>query len=405
MGKRLVKAGHKVTLITSYARFPDSYNFTRPVTELEIEGINLKVLKIPYSNNMSFTRRIWAFISFALSSIKETMKTKEVDLIFTTSTPLTIAVPGILGKRFHKCPMVFEVRDLWPELPIAIGALKNPLMKRAARKLEKYAYHNSEAIVALSPGMKEGIVKTGYPEEKVTVIPNSCDIDLFDVPASRGIAFLNKHPELKGEALITYAGTLGLINGVDYLVEIASEMEKINPNIRFAIFGKGREKEKVMAKAKELGMLDKNLFIYPPLPKKEIPDLLSATTIATSLFIDLPEMWNNSANKFFDALAAGKPLMINYQGWQAKILQETGAGIVVPPNKPEETALRLNSLIQDQQKIQKAQKNAQELAYTKFNRNLLGEKLISIFEDIFSTPPDLDKANNDLKEGSNYEQD
>lgn len=380
MGRRLVNAGHKVTLITSYARFPESYNFTKPVTDLEIEGINLKVLKIPYSNNMSFTRRIWAFISFALSSIKETMKTKEVDLIFATSTPLTIAVPGIWGKRFHKCPMVFEVRDLWPELPIAIGALKNPLMKWAARRLEKCAYHNSDAIVALSPGMKEGVVKTGYQEERVAVIPNSCDIDLFNVPPSRGIAFLNKHPELKGEALVTYAGTLGLINGVDYLVEIASEMEKINPNIRFAIFGKGREKEKVMAKAKELGVLDKNLFIYPPLPKKEIPDLLSATTIATSLVIDMQELWHNSANKFFDALAAGKPVLINHKGWQAKILQETGAGIVVPPRAPKTSALLVNTFLLNSQRIKEACVSAKHLALDTFNRDNLANKLRNVLE-------------------------
>src|SRR6056297_1681368 len=284
MGKRLVKAGHEVTLITSSAYFPGSYSFQNTVTEMEIEGIKLRVLKVPYSNNMSFIRRIMSFISFAVRSISETKKCRNIDIIFATSTPLTIAIPAILGKKKHKCPMVFEVRDLWPELPIAIGALKNPLMKWASRWLEKFAYKNSDSIVALSPGMKEGVAKTGYPVEKISVIPNSCDIDLFDVPESRGEAFLEKHSELKGEALITYAGTLGIINGVDYLVDIAAAMLDINKNVRFAIFGKGREKEKVLAKAEKMGVLNRNLFIYPPLPKKEMPDLLSATTVATSLF-------------------------------------------------------------------------------------------------------------------------
>lgn len=379
MGIRLVKAGHEVTLITSSAYFPNSYSFQTTVTKMEIDGIKLKILKVPYSNNMHFIRRIMSFISFAIRSISETTKSRNVDIIFATSTPLTIAIPAVLGKKKHKCPMVFEVRDLWPELPIAIGALKNPFMKWAARWLEKFAYNNSDAIVALSPGMKEGVAKAGYPEEKISIIPNSCDIDLFDVPESRGEAFLEKYTELKGETLITYAGTLGIINGVDYLVDIAAAMFEINKNVKFAIFGKGREKQEVIGKAEKMGVLNRNLFIYPPLPKKEMPDLLSATTVSTSLFVDLPEMWNNSANKFFDALAAGKPIMINYQGWQADILDETGAGFVISPGKPEEAAITLNKFIQDKERVANARKASRKLATEKFSRDILAESLLASF--------------------------
>jgi glycosyltransferase involved in cell wall biosynthesis len=112
--------------------------------------------------------------------------------------------------------MVFEVRDLWPELPIAVGALKNPVLKKAAKWLELFAYKNADHVVALSPGMADGVIKSGYPPGGVHVIPNSCDIDFFQVSENKGQNFLNNHPELQGGPLVLYAGTLGLINGVGY---------------------------------------------------------------------------------------------------------------------------------------------------------------------------------------------
>lgn len=381
MARRFVKAGHKVTMVTSSAFFPKHYTFKKLVNSIEIEGIDLKVIKVPYSNKLPFSKRMRAFLKFAVIASYVVTKIRHVDVVFATSTPLTITIPAIVAKFWHRRPMVFEVRDLWPELPIAVGALKNPLLIYLAKKLEKTAYKNAKRIVALSPGMKEGVVKTGYPEERVVVIPNSCDVQLFNVPESFGKKFLMEHPYLQGGPLVTYAGTLGKINGVSYLVEIAERMLKIDPNVRFLIVGDGQERELVRKKAVESGVLEKNLWMLPPFPKKEMPYILSATTVATSLFINLREMWNNSANKFFDALAAGRPVMINYGGWQAELLKQTGAGIVVPPDDPEQAAELLYKFLCDREKLEKAKKAALKLAMNEFDRDKLAEKLRRILEE------------------------
>ena len=377
MGRRLVRAGHEVHMVTTQ-RNPDG---TREKQWLETDeaGIHVHWLPLAYSNKMGYRQRMRAFLKFAWHSAKKAAGLKG-DVVFATSTPLTIALPAVYAARKNKIPMVFEVRDLWPELPIAVGALKNPLAIGAARWLERFAYRNAAWVVALSPGMKEGIAKRGYPEDKVVVIPNSCDLGLFRVPQAAGEEFLAEHPYLKGGPLITYAGALGLINGVGYLAEIAGAMLQIEPQVHFLVVGEGKEEESIRSYAQELGVLGKNFWMLPPVPKSDMPKVLSASTLACSLVIDVPELWHNSANKFFDALAAARPVMINHQGWQADLLCDREAGLVVPPRAPHAAACALCELLSDEQRLATAGHAAETLAEQMFDRDKLARQLQGTLE-------------------------
>lgn len=378
MARRLVAAGHEVHVITSQ-REPDNRG-SKEWQSSEIDGIHVDWFPVEYSNNMSYKRRLWAFLRFAWVAGRRATRIGG-NVVFATSTPLTVALPGVYAAKMLKIPMVFEVRDLWPELPIATGALRNPFLVRLARWLEHFAYSHSARVVALSPGMKAGVVKTGYPESQVSVIPNGCDNSLFGNLNVNGDEFLAQYmPKAEGP-IVTYAGALGVINGVEYLVDIAAAMLQLDPCVRFLIIGDGREKENIRARARELGVLNLNLWMLPRIPKRDMPKVLSASTVATSLFIDLPEMWNNSANKFFDALAAGRPIMINYGGWQADLLNETGAGFVVPPRDPEEAARLLHSFLQDSERVSRSGKAARKLAEETFDRGKLARKLLAVLED------------------------
>lgn len=378
MARRFVAAGHEVHMITS--RREKNIDVPGWVEEI-IDGIHVHWLAVPYSNKMSFKARVAAFLKFAVASGERARKVGG-DVIFASSTPLTIALPAVYAARRLKKPMVFEVRDLWPEMPIAVGAIKNPFLKKAAKWLERFAYKNADHVVALSPGMAKGkgVIKSGYPPDRVHIIPNGCDIDLFQVPESGGKKFLNAYPELQDGPLVLYAGTLGLINGVGYLVEIANAMLQINPAVRFLIVGDGKEQDQIREKAANAGVLGKNLWMMPPIPKSEMPNLLSASTMATSLVINLPELWNNSANKFFDALAAGRPIMINHEGWQADLIRETGVGLVVSPTDAVQSARMLYNFLSDPDQIQKAGQAAFHLAKARFDRDDLAEELLTVLQ-------------------------
>ncbi|MEM8918558.1 MAG: glycosyltransferase family 4 protein [Pseudomonadota bacterium] len=368
LARRLVEKGHQVDLITT-DRVPRGTDDRQWKLTSE-KGINVHWYPVPYSNNMGFFDRVRAFFSFARAATAKAGE-MQADIVFATSTPLTIAIPGAVKSWRSKIPMVFEVRDLWPELPIAIGALRNPVLKLAARLLERFAYRNSEAIVALSPGMRAGIVATGYDPDRVCIIPNACDNAAFVVEPEKVEAFRKERDWLGDRPLLLYAGTLGEINGVGYLVEIAKQLEKLDSPTRILIVGDGKEKEKISKQAEDAGVLGKNLFMENSLPKSEMPVLFGAADISSSLFIDLPEMQANSANKFFDTLAAGRPILINYGGWHSKIIEQSGAGLVTWQNSPDAVAREIDRHIQDEAWLEKASTASKKLSREYFDRDQL----------------------------------
>lgn len=377
MARRFVSWGHEVHMVTS-AR--DEYvNKGKRWYQTREAGIQVHWLQVPYSNQMNFAARIKAFIKFAVASALKAVSLKG-DIVFATSTPLTIAIPAVYAAKRRHLPMVFEVRDLWPDLPIAVGALKNKIMISAARWLEKFAYRNADRVIALSPGMRGGILKTGYPQEKIYVISNSADLKLFEVPKEESDAFRRQNEWLQNRPLVIYAGTIGYINGVSYLVKIAAATITYKPEVRFLVVGDGKEKHNIRELARRLGVLNRNFFMFDTVAKKTIPKILAASTVATSLFIDLEEMQHNSANKFFDALASGKPIAINYGGWQAEILHKYKAGMVLNSKDINIAKDSLIKAISDDEWVKNTGKNARIVAEEIFDRDMLARKLESVLK-------------------------
>jgi len=369
MARRLVAGGHTVDMITS--RQVQSGGGWEVTDE---DGIRVHWLPVEYNNRMGFSRRIRAFFEFAWAAGRRAASL-DADVVFATSTPLTIALPAVYAARKLKVPMVFEVRDLWPELPIAVGALRNPLTKMAARWLESFAYRNATKLVALSPGMKDGIIRRGIVADRVEVVPNSCDNDLFNVPLSAGKAFRTEHGLPSDAPLVVYAGTLGQINGVEYIAELAARLATLKPEVRFLILGEGKREEAFKTRAQELGVLNRNLFMMPPVSKRNMPAVLSAANLALCTFVNLKQMWANSANKLFDALASGTPIAINYGGWQADFIRETGAGLVLPPEDLGLAAAEMAAFLGDSSRQRKAAAAARRLARDRFDRDQLAESL------------------------------
>jgi glycosyltransferase involved in cell wall biosynthesis len=376
MARRLAAMGHEVIMVTSDQHPAAGAPAWRESLE---SGIRVFWAAVPYDNVMGYGARIKAFLTFAWRSARKAAELRG-DVVFATSTPLTIALPAVYAAWRAKCPMVFEVRDLWPAVPIAIGAIRNPLVKAAARWLERFAYRNAARIVALAPGMAADIVATGYPADRVTVIPNGCDLDVF-AGESLGKGLRARHLWLGDGPLVVFAGTFGLVNGMDYFVRLAASVVRIDAAVRFVGVGTGRELAATKALAEELGVLGKNLFLVGQQPKGEVAAWLQAADMTIALFTGPEIVWRDAVqNKFFDSLAAGKPVANNFEGWQAKVAAEAGAGLILSSTDHEAAAHDLVRALRDSTWLRAASAAASKLATTRFNRDFLAADLATVLE-------------------------
>lgn len=374
MARRLVAAGHEVHMITSCQ---DPVSDGALWRETDEAGIHVHWANIPYSNGMSWVARVRAFLTFAMVSSQKAMSIRDADVIFASSTPLTIAIPAIFASWRRKTPFVFEVRDVWPAVPIALGALNNPLLRWLARRLEHTAYHRASHVVALAPGMAEEVMKTGYPSEKITVIPNGCDNDVFAADISESPPSLTKWRDWLGDhPLILFAGTLGKANNVGYVADVAAAMVRLDPNVRFVIIGSGADAESIAQKALGLGVLGTSLQMIPAIPKHDLAAWVQRSSICLALFSGPRILWKDAVqNKFFDALAAGKPVASNHEGWQCSIALEHDVGFSTSSDDPLAAAEKLYAAITNERWLIDVASRAKTLAGGPFNRDNLAKQL------------------------------
>lgn len=380
MARRLASAGHEVHMITTWREPIEKVDWFSTMEA----GIHVHWLPVAYSNHMSYGKRIHAFLRFAWHSARK-VASMPCDVIFATSTPLTITIPAVFASWWKKVPMVFEVRDMWPDVPIALGVLRNPVLIRLARWLEFVAYRQAVHVIALAPGMREDIVAKGIQAEKVSVIPNGCDLDIF-FGDNESFSPRNEYTWLGDRKLVLYTGTIGAANGVDYMVQLAGEVLTIDPEVRFVIIGDGAEREFVSYLADKLGVLNRNLFMLSPLPKREIARWSRAADMHMALMRG-PKVYLKDAvnNKFFDALAARRPIANNFDGWQSRIAEEEGVGLILNSLDVSAAARQLVNALGDHDWISKVQVRAGFLAEKRFNRDLqakhLEDILISVVDE------------------------
>ncbi len=369
--RRWVKAGHKVTLITGHCDVSGLELERRLIYKQSIEGINVVVVGTKYSNKQSYLRRVTSFLSFCLLSIYAGLRTKSMDVIYASSTPLTVGIPAMVIKWTKRVPFVFEVRDQWPEIPIELGIITNGFLIKILLWLEKTIYKNCSSIVALSSGQADGIRAVLTEKKPITVIPNSCDIDVFR-PDIDGSAVRQK----KGwgnKLVLLHTGAMGKVNGLDFVIDAAEKL-KDHSDIVFVLIGDGNQKLFLESRVKELGLT--NVEILSSVPKQELPEFYAAADVGLVIIGNFSIIEHNSANKFFDSLSAGKPVLLNYSGWQRKILEENEAGFgcdLCNLDQFVEKVLYLNS---HRQQVEQMGQNARRVAVEQFDRDKLAQQAL-----------------------------
>jgi glycosyltransferase involved in cell wall biosynthesis len=374
MARRLLARGHQVTMVCgSYGA--GETGLTQPFAGGRrrgfVDGIDIIEFDLAYSNADGLVKRGLTFVKFALRSIRLAF-TEQYDVLFATTTPLTAGIPGIFARWLRGKPFVFEVRDLWPELPRAMGVIRNPLVLWAMGVLEWASYRSAHRLVGLSPGIVEGIAHRGVPRDRIASVPNGCDLGIFagDVQSWRPAKVRAT------DLTAVFAGTHGMANGLDAVLNVAVELKhRGRDDIKLVLIGQGKLKAGLQARAVRDGL--DNVVFHDSVNKAKLAGLMAATDLGLQILANVPAFYyGTSPNKFFDYIAAGLPVLNNYPGWLAEMITEHCCGFTVPPDNPFAFADALEQAAADRDALKAMGLRGRALAETQFDRIKLADRWV-----------------------------
>ncbi len=374
MAKRLIHHGHNVTMVCGTYGGGETglvSEFIAGKREGVVDGIRIIEFDLAYSNSDGFLKRSMTFVKFALKSIGLAF-TEKYDVLFATTTPLTAGIPGIFARWLRGKPFVFEVRDLWPELPKEMGVIKNPIILGLMSLLEWASYRSAHRCIGLSPGIVEGIKKRGVPENKIAMVPNGCDLSIFTQPSEPwrpdGVA--------QEDLMAIFTGTHGVANGLDAVLDVAAELRsRGRDEIKLVLVGQGKLKPQLEAKAQEMQL--KNVVFHPPVNKQKLSGLMASADVGMQVLANIPAFYyGTSPNKFFDYISAGLPVINNYPGWLAGMIEDSQCGFAVAPENPQAFANALEQAADNRESLVNMGASARQLAESQFDRQMLADKWV-----------------------------
>lgn len=391
--RRLQSFGHDVQVICSGIETEDVLSCPpgQRSHKTVVDGVPCTSIAAGWGSPIAITkvhpyRRMLGFLNFARLAAKVGRQVPPPDVVFSTSPPLPIGLAGRRLAQFFRVPHVFEVRDPWPQALIDLGALKNPVGIAWMRWVERRIYDSASHFIALSPGIEQAIHAQGIPIDRITVVPNASDLELFQSgKASIGRDFLGLNSD---EFACIYFGAMGMANGLDYLLDAAHIVKQAGcDQIKFVMVGTGSRRKRLENRVRVESL--SNVHIFDPVPRTDLPHLIAACSVCLTIIRPSTDNPTWSPNKLFDSLAAGKPVVANVKGWIAEMIQKHECGRVTDPQNPQSLADTLVTLSSNPSLRSKYADNARTLAETHYSRDELALKLETALVKVCDQGPTL----------------
>jgi glycosyltransferase involved in cell wall biosynthesis len=340
-----------------------------------IDEIDVHYLPVRYDNRFGFTRRIFAFYKFAIKAATFSAGHRDADICYAISTPLTIGIAALMVRRRFKIPYIFEVGDLWPDAPIEMGFIRNPLLLRLLYRMEKRIYRNAQSIVALSMPIRDAINKK-ISGKNIHLVRNMADTDFYKPEEKR--LLLEEKFGTKGKFVISYIGALGVANGLDYILACAVASRDERLPIHFLICGDGAMLPMLRTSAMDAGLA--NLSFVPFQNRDGVAATMNITDATFICYQPFPILETGSPNKYFDGLAAGKLTIVNFGGWIKDEISREACGIYADAHTPTDFVTKIKPFLQDPWLLKNYQQRARQLAERKYCRKMLAEKFADIMK-------------------------
>ena len=385
LSRRWVEKGAEVTVITGFPNHPTGVKpleyRNKVFMREEIEGISVIRTYVYATPNEGFFKRILGFMSFMFSSITQgTIQSNKQDIIIATSPQFFVAVAGYVISRLKRIPFIFEVRDIWPESIIQLGILKNKTIVKILESLELFLYRRAIHIVGVADSTVWLLTDRGIPSEKISIIKNGVDLDLFDqhVDGRSLRSELNIHEKF----LISYIGTHGLSHALDKVLDTAKILEK-NDKIRFLFIGEGAEKKKLIQKAENLNL--ENVIFLDQIQKNELPEYYATSDMVLVTLRNLPLFKCVIPSKIFEIMAMAKPILISIEGESRNIvIEQAKAGVSITPENAEDLARQIIQIYENKELLYTLGENGRKFVERFFNRNILADRYLKLIQNILN---------------------
>jgi glycosyltransferase involved in cell wall biosynthesis len=378
--RHCVGAGHAFTVVASDLAYKTGERVAKHkglFAREEQDGVQILRTYTYPSLHRSFAWRVFAFVSFMITSVITALRAGKVDLVMGTSPPIFQAVSAWLVAVLRRRPFLLEIRDLWPEFGIEMGVLTNPLLIAMSRWLERFLYARATHLMVNSPAYVDYLIGKGIPAQKITLVPNGVDPAMFD-PLARGEA-LRQEFGLEGKFVAIYAGALGLANDIPTILRAADRLRQ-HPNLHILLVGDGKERPKLEAMASQMHLT--NLTFVGPRPKAEMPDVLAAADACLATLQDIPMFRTTYPNKVFDYMAAGRPTVLAIDGVIRQVLDDARGGVFVPPGDDGKMAEALVRLSENREQARRMGIQARAHVVRHFCRADQADKFVGLLEEM-----------------------
>lgn len=381
LAKLLVKRGHEVTVLTGMPCYPANEIFDgykgKLIMKEEKDGIKIVRTWLYATKNPGFVPRLMNYFSFTFSSLLlGSFLVSRQDIIFTESPPLFLGMTGYLLSKFKRAKFIFNVSDLWPESAVKLGVLNNQTLIKLSTWLEEFCYKKSALISGQTKGIVENINNRGF--QNTYLLTNGVDTSFFN--KDRAIDDLRAEKGLEGKFLVCYAGIIGIAQGLDVILDTAKKVENYQ-DIHFLLIGEGPEKQRLIEKAKEMGL--NNLSFVGLQPKAKMPGIIASMN-ATIIPLKKLDLFKGALpSKMFEALSSELPIILSVEGEAQKLIEASGGGICVEPENADQIADAVIKIYSDPEFAKELGKRGREYVKQYYSREVIVESFEKKLTELF----------------------
>lgn len=391
MTKTWTEEGHEVTVLAGMVHYntgkkPAKYKGKFIYSDKYNTRLEVIRCHVSESYNVNFLGRLWGYFSFVFSSIYAGFfhLRGKYDLILVTSPPLFVGITGYILSKLKRLPLVFEVRDLWPESAIDTGVISNKFIIKFAYWFESIIYKNSEKINVLTPAFKEILITNkNVSADKIIFIPNAADFTISDRLINDGFDVRAFRKKLGWEEnfVLLYVGAHGIANHLIQVIDTALLIQKTIPQVLFVMIGEGMQKEMLIEKTKAFNL--NNVQFIDSVSKNEVFKYIMSSNFGMSVLKKVDTFKTIYSNKTFDYMACKKPVLLLIDGVSKDLIEKANCGFFVEPENPENFAEKIEYVLkQSPEYIIELGENGYHFAKENFDRTKLAKKYLNQLESL-----------------------